>query len=188
MMNIRIAIIFSIFYSCASFANLVAEVNQTGTGLNQETTIVFQGSIDLTGLTPVPDKNMGPYDRPYSFLGGDGSSGGGIVNMPWPGTLIAYVGIGSTNLSTITSATQAFPLSTGGGISEPGGALGINNQFIYVDSNYQSGASISFNMAFTGKSISDLGFTPGTQSWNFGNNVFTFIVHSPPVNLCGPVQ
>jgi hypothetical protein len=127
---------------------------------------VGSGTLNITGLT-----NFGPLNVSALMVPTIGNCSLGPTSAT--GDTIYHLTSGPTSFG---SGGQTHATS---GSGDEVGIQG-NNSSLFVPAGYVSGASLSDNATWTGKSFATLGITPGTYTWTAGGGD-TFTLQVGPV-------
>lgn len=184
-----------IVYSPISYSDVSIGITQSYAGSNPTTTIVVSGSLDMGFCVSGTQSNLS--SNVVGMFSGDektlqsspitnaGFVRGAINNFTNSGgdngtMFVACPGIGSNNPSLLTSVTSDIGANGSYGRNDAGGTFGMDNKYIYMRTDYLSGGPIGFSIIFVGKTIAELGFQVGSQSWMVGNNLISIVVSTPP--------
>jgi len=135
-------------------ASTVITLEQSGSNV----VMTGSGSLNITGMT---------FDT------------SGLVNAGvTPGEAGAFPGALSANVDIYLGLTGPTSFGSGGFISASSGSGGLfgvqgNGGFLEVPMGYVSGASLSATDTFNNKTLSGLGLTPGTYTFNLPHDTLT---------------
>ena len=134
----------------SSRGEVVITFSQSGANVLAQGT----GTLDIASLT----------------LAGHGDSGGFVTPNQ------ASVGVGSFNTNDLytgftgpTSFGPAGFTNASSGTGDIEGIEGSGDMFLITPEAYTSGTALSGNATWDNTTISDLGLTPGTYTWNWGS-------------------
>ena len=129
--------------------------------------ITGSGSIDTSGLTNPGTRN--DYNNELSnikIFAGPATSSNGSVTTWWG--LVGALTIGSASSVFTPDPTSSFGQLFGiEADSTPSVIGGI--PLLVLPQNYVSGSALSGTSRYSNKTLSQLGLTPGTQTWSVGS-------------------
>lgn len=149
----------------AAEASMLLTVEQIGA----DVVITGSGSINTTGFTEYGTRD--DYDNELSdikiFAGPATSSNGSVTT--WKGLAGALtIGTASTVFRPDSSTTSSFGQLFGIEADSTPDAIG-GIPLLVLPQNYVSGSALSVTSRYSNKTLSQLGLTPGTQTWSVGS-------------------
>jgi hypothetical protein len=157
----------SLFFIGLAFASAVpAAVTVTISESGPNVVMNVSGSLNTTGLT-------GPVAEPTLCFSNNNPSG-------------AVLTVGNDNTSCIryyssTNSLSAFGSGGSSGVpdSSSGYFAAAFGGYIYLPAGFVSGDAVSATSTLLNKSISSLGYTPGTYAVSLPNDSITLIIQAP---------